>query len=89
LGASFREILQYSNFINNQERGASFSFVVIMYIIHNDTPKPKMFNPKRITDHIFDNQWMVGSPVANKTKLRGRSPQANYTDRETAACRQS
>jgi hypothetical protein len=24
-----------------------------------------------------------------KTKLRGRSPQANYTDRATAACRRS
>jgi hypothetical protein len=24
-----------------------------------------------------------------KTKLRGRSPQANYTDRGTAACRRS
>jgi hypothetical protein len=25
----------------------------------------------------------------NKTKLRGFSPQANYTDRATAACRRS
>jgi hypothetical protein len=25
----------------------------------------------------------------NKNKLRGLSPQANYTDRETAACRRS
>jgi hypothetical protein len=34
---SFREILQYSNFINNQESATSFSFVVITYIIHIDT----------------------------------------------------
>jgi hypothetical protein len=26
---------------------------------------------------------------AKKTKLRGLSPQANYTDRATAACRRS
>jgi hypothetical protein len=31
-----------------------------MYIIHNDTPEPKMFNPKRSIGHIYDNQWMVG-----------------------------
>jgi hypothetical protein len=27
--------------------------------------------------------------IKTKTKLRGRSPQANYTDRATAACRPS
>jgi hypothetical protein len=27
--------------------------------------------------------------ITNKTKLRGFSPQANYTDQATAACRQS
>jgi hypothetical protein len=27
--------------------------------------------------------------TTEKTKLRGRSPQANYTDRATAACRRS
>jgi hypothetical protein len=27
--------------------------------------------------------------VINETKLRGLSPQANYTDRATAACRRS
>jgi hypothetical protein len=27
--------------------------------------------------------------ILKKTKLRGRSPQANYTDRATAACRRS
>jgi hypothetical protein len=27
------------------------------------------------------------SYIQPKTKLRGRSPQANYTDRQTAACR--
>jgi hypothetical protein len=28
-------------------------------------------------------------PLSLKTKLRGFSPQANYTDRATAACRRS
>jgi hypothetical protein len=29
------------------------------------------------------------TPPPTITKLRGRSPQANYTDRATAACRRS
>jgi hypothetical protein len=57
---SFREILQYSNFINNQESGTSFSFLVIMYLIHTDTAEPKVFHPKRTTDPIYDNQWKAG-----------------------------
>jgi hypothetical protein len=32
---------------------------------------------------------MVRHKKKTKTKLRGRSPQANYTDQVTAACRRS
>jgi hypothetical protein len=32
---------------------------------------------------------MYVDSITKKTKLRGRSPQANYTDRATAACRRS
>jgi hypothetical protein len=32
---------------------------------------------------------LVKTLVAKKTKLRGLTPQANYTDRATASCRRS
>jgi hypothetical protein len=35
------------------------------------------------------NKQMSMQPLKKITKLRGRSPQANYTDRATAACRRS
>jgi hypothetical protein len=36
---------------------------------------------------LLNNKYIIAYYV--KTKLRGRSPQANYTDRDTAACRRS
>jgi hypothetical protein len=37
-----------------------------------------------------DTKYRVFSwSLKTKTKLRGRSPQANYTDRATEACRRS
>jgi hypothetical protein len=36
---------------------------------------------------IFSNENKIKKKL--KTKLRGFSPQANYTDRATAACRRS
>jgi hypothetical protein len=48
---------------------------------------------KRVSKKDFYN-WTGEGPVMlkkynNKNKLRGLSPQANYNDRATAACRQS
>jgi hypothetical protein len=44
-------------------------------------------------EHNFNiHTWWQDTAVTNfitKTKLRGRSPQANYTDRATAVCRRS
>jgi hypothetical protein len=34
-------------------------------------------------------EWKAALDGQRKTKLRGFSPQANYTDRATAACRRS
>jgi hypothetical protein len=38
---------------------------------------------------IYQKQPSISVLMAIKKKLSGRSPQANYTDRETAACRRS
>jgi hypothetical protein len=37
----------------------------------------------------FDMQYLFKMNKTKKTKLHGLSPRANYTDRATAACRQS
>jgi hypothetical protein len=40
-----------------------------------------------LEDTVLEGEdWIY---VAGKKKLRGLSPQANYTDRATAACRRS
>jgi hypothetical protein len=41
-------------------------------------------------NYQVNNQQLLSNKLKkNKTKLRGCSPQANYTDRETATCRRS
>jgi hypothetical protein len=51
-----------------------------------DPEKGKHFRQEEI-----QNVMMVKNvqTIYNKTKLHGFSPQANYTDRVTAACRRS
>jgi hypothetical protein len=46
------------------------------------TPPPGLKPPGRVVDHFLHI-------IKNKSKLRGLSPRANYTDPETVACRQS
>jgi hypothetical protein len=40
-------------------------------------------------DNNKTSKLLSSSSIAKKTKLRGRSSQANYTERATAACRRS
>jgi hypothetical protein len=54
--------------------------------------KRKLLSNNIVLDHenvISTVLWIVSKSPSDshtKTKLRGRSPQANYTDRATAAC---
>jgi hypothetical protein len=50
--------------------------------------------PSRLFSSGFRAVFLSVTPISQKlkkkkTKLRGTSPQANYTDRATAACRRS
>jgi hypothetical protein len=60
------------------------------FVNTNDTiiSQTKVYNLK---DYYFYFLVLIFSTryTLKKTKLRGRSPQANYTDRATAACRRS
>jgi hypothetical protein len=64
----------------SQARYLAASFMLFSFSAHSSTLKMETFVPlkRRLT--------FTG---LTKTKLRGRSPQANYTDRATAACRRS
>jgi hypothetical protein len=42
-----------------------------------------------IMTHVMKSLLELNNNLCTKTKLRGFSPQANYTDRATAACRRS
>jgi hypothetical protein len=50
---------------------------------------PRVFLPKRLCIPILSHVRYMIFPPHSKTKLRGFSPQANYTDRAAAACRWS
>jgi hypothetical protein len=57
-----------------------------MALISANSPPPK----RKL--RIYNVTVFISIPDENallKTKLRGLSPRANYTERETAACRQS
>jgi hypothetical protein len=44
---------------------------------------------KHTNTQSYAHEMGSGAMIYIKTKLRGFSPQANYTDRATAACRRS
>jgi hypothetical protein len=54
-------------------------------------PTTPVFERAKAINALDHADTLIGSDrlLVSKTKLRGRSPQANYTDRATAACRRS
>jgi hypothetical protein len=50
---------------------------------------PLKINNKQAAIFHGNNVWTSCNHITKKKKLRGLSPQANYTDRVTAACRRS
>jgi hypothetical protein len=55
--------------------------------VHSANTRHKRYLHKPTANlHAFRKGHIM---LKRKTKLRGRSPQANYTDRATAACRRS
>jgi hypothetical protein len=72
-------------------RGALVLVVLSKNVHMYMCPIPNGFRERAVSlynSKIVDKKEILRT-VSNKTELRGFSPQANYTDRATAACRRS